>query len=80
MLLGMIAAVVVEVGVVQGHYFAEDPGLDLLHEVLEEVPVDEAGLGGVVGVQVEVERQPVGKLGDYVVGGQDGRLVGGGRG
>lgn len=52
---GVVAAAVFEVGVVYRHDLAEHTGLDLLHEVVKEVAVDEAAFRGVVGVQVEVE-------------------------
>jgi hypothetical protein len=54
-----VAVLVLEPTVIHSEEFAEDLTLDLFHEVVDGVAVDESALLGVVGVQVKVERQSV---------------------
>jgi hypothetical protein len=56
-LLGEVAVLVLEARVIDGEQFAEDLTFHLFDKVGEGVAIDEAALLGVVGVQVEVERQ-----------------------
>ncbi len=61
----MVTAVVLEVGVIDGHHPAEHSRLYLFGEVIEGISINKASFGGFVAVEIEVVDQAVGQLGDY---------------
>lgn len=58
-LLAEVAVLVLETLIIHGNQFTENLALDLLHEIIDGIAVDEVALLGVVGMQVEVEGKPV---------------------
>lgn len=76
MSLRMITVLIVKIPIIYGHDFTEDTSLHLLDYIVEGITVDEAAFGRMVSMQVEIEHQTVGELGDDVVGGEYRGLAG----